>query len=153
MNWPTATLDNRSRVRILAEAVPSAALEEVVVDAPYRQVWTWLADLEGSVAGFDPMVAKVKVLSRDGEHWRIKTWAPFLPLALDFDVRMEDGFCLMRGRWRVYLVMFAATPVDEHRTRITHVEAVPLPFTRWLRPVLRSFVRRDARGMARRFAR
>jgi hypothetical protein len=153
MTWPTATLDNGARARIIAAAVPSAAIEDVVVDAPYREVWEWLSDLERSVPDIDPTVGGLKVLSRDGEHWRIRASAPLVPVTLPFDARMEDGFCLMRAKWRLFLVVMAATPLDGNRTRITHVEGIPLPFTRWLRPLLRRFVRLDIKGMARHFRR
>ena len=153
MTWPTATLDNGARARIIAAAVPSAAMDEVIIDAPYDQVWPWLSDLEHSVATFDPTVGRIRVLSRDGERWRVRSSMPLVPVGIPFDVRMEDGFCLMRAKWRFYMVVMAATPVDANRTRITHVEGIPLPFTRWLRPLLRWFVRIDTKGMARRFER
>lgn len=154
MTWPTATLDNGARARVLAAAVPSAAVAEIEIDAPFGDVWAWLSDPETAVPEFDPTVAAVKVVERDGEQWRIRATAPYVRATLPFDVRMEaGGFCLMRARWRLFMVAMAADPLDGgRRTRITHVEAIPLPFTRWLRPLLRRFVREDLRGMARHFS-
>lgn len=151
MTWPTATIDTAARARILAAAIPSAAISEVEVDAPFDDVWAWLSALDQAIPTFDPTVAAVEVVERAGERWRIKASAPYVRVKLPFDVRMEPGFCLMRARWRVYMVAMAATPLPGGRTRITHVEAVPLPFTRWLRPILARFVRADVAGMARHF--
>ncbi|HVF73714.1 MAG TPA: SRPBCC family protein [Acidimicrobiales bacterium] len=151
MTWPTATLDNGARARILAAAIPNAAVVEVEVDVPFDEVWGWLSDLERSVPELDPTVAAVEVVEKKGMHWRIRASAPYVGVKLPFDVRMEDGFCLMRARWRLFTVVMAATPLPGGRTRITHVEGVPLPFTRWMRPVLRRFVSEDVRGMIRHF--
>ncbi|MDQ3756538.1 MAG: hypothetical protein M3394_01650 [Actinomycetota bacterium] len=153
MTWPVAAVDGPTRARILAASIPSAALAEVVVDAPFDQVWGWLSDLERSVPELDPTVGRLKVLSRDGDRGRIRATAPYVPVPLPFDIRMEEGFCLMKARARLFLVVMAAAPLDDGRTRITHVEAVPLPFTKWLRPLLSRMVRADVRGMARHFRR
>ena len=155
MTWPTATLDNGARARVLAAAVPSAAVADVEIDAPFDEVWGWLSDLETAVPELDPTVGALRVVERDGQRWRIRASAPFVRgVTLPFDVRMEDGFCLMRARWRLFMVAMAADAIDDgRRTRITHVEAIPLPFTGWLRPLLARFVRADLRGMARHFTR
>jgi hypothetical protein len=153
MTWPTATVDNAARARILAAAIPSAATADAVLDASCEEVWAWLSDLERSVPEFDPTVAAIEVVAKDGINWRIRATAPFVRVKLPFEVRMEDGFCLMRARWRLFTVVMAATPLPDGRTRFTHVEAVPLPFTRWMRPILRRFVHDDLRGMVRHFRR
>lgn len=153
MTWPTATVDNAARARILAAAIPSAAMTEFELDAPFDEVWGWLSNLEHSVPEFDPTVAAIEVVEKRGIHWRIRATAPIIRVKLPFDVRMEDGLCLMRARWRLFTVVMAAVPLPDGRTRFTHVEAVPLPFTRWMRPILRRFVRDDMRGMVRHFRR
>lgn len=149
--WPVAELTPAARAHAIAAAVPGAALEEAVVDAPYEEVWAYLADLEGSVPEFDTMVRRLVVRRRDGNRLRLHAWGPFTPLPLPFDAWMDVGYCVMRARFRLYMVVMAVTREPDGRARVTHVEGVPLPFTRWLRPLLRRVVRADLRGIARRF--
>jgi hypothetical protein len=153
MTWPTAIVDGAARARILAEAIPGAALAEAELDAPYDEVWAWLSDLEGSVPQFDTHVGRLKVTRRDGNKLTVVARGPVFPLRLTFDAVMEDGSCFMQARRRLYLVCMTVTPLDGgRRSLVTHMEGVPLPFTRWLRPYLRWVVRRDVRGIARHFA-
>jgi hypothetical protein len=84
----------------------------------------------------------------DIEHIRMRATSYGVPLP--FDVFLEDGFCLMRARARLYLVVMAAAPEDGGlRTRFLHMEAVPLPGTAVLRPLLRREVRSDLANLAR----
>lgn len=153
MTWPVAALSPAARARAIAAAVPSAALAEVDIDAPFDEVWDWLSDIEHSVPQFDFEVSRLRVLRREGNRLDVEARAPFLPIPFRFDAVLEPGWCFMRARFRLYLVVMTATPLDGgRRTRVTHVEGIPLPFTRWLRPVLQRIVRGDVRGIARHFA-
>ncbi len=111
MTWPMATLDTGARARVIAAAIPSAALVEAAIDAPFEEVWPWLSDLERSVPEFDPTVADLKVVSKDGPRWRVRASAPYVRVKLPFDVRIEEGFCLMRAKWRLFAVVMTATPL------------------------------------------
>lgn len=150
--WPLAQLTPAARARAIAAGVPSAALAEVEIDAPFDEVWGWLSDLERSVPQFDVEVARLRIVRREGNRLEVVARAPFLPVPFRFDAVLEPGWCFMRARFRLYLVVMTATPLDGgRRTLITHVEGIPLPFTRWLRPILRWVVRGDVRGIARHF--
>jgi hypothetical protein len=154
--WPTASLGPIARARALAASFPSAAWTEGVLDAPYATTWPWIADLEMSVPRFDTQVRKVRVLTRRPEDRaeRLLLAATTLGVTLRFDVRLEDGFCLMQARARLYLVLMAAEPHDAgQRTRFFHLEAVPLPGTRPLRGIIQRGVHGDFANLARLAAR
>ena len=150
--WPTARMGPIGRARALAASVPSAAWAEGVLDAPYDAAWPWVAALESSVPRFDAQVRKLRILSRQHEDGaeRLRIAATTFGVAVPFDVRLEDGFCLMQARARLYLVVMAAEPHDEgRRTRFFHLEAVPLPGTRLLRGRLQRAVDADFRNLTR----
>jgi hypothetical protein len=150
--WPVATLGPIARARALGASIPSAAWTEGILDAPYDTAWPWVTDLEVSVARFDTQVTKVRVLARapEGEAERLRITASTFGVAFPFDVRLEDGYCLMQARARLYLVLMAAEPHDGGaRTRFFHLEAVPLPGTRLLRGYLQRVVDADFRNLTR----
>ena len=81
---------------------------------------------------------------------RLQIAATTFGIAFPFDVRLEDGFCLMQARARLYLVVMAAEPLDDgERTRFFHLEAIPLPGTAVLRRILQREVDADFRHLAR----
>jgi hypothetical protein len=150
--WPDADLDPIRRVRVLASAVPSAGFVETTFDVPYDELWPWLADLERSVPSFDRRVAALRVRDRraddDGsEQLRIVARSAGVPTP--FDVRLEPGFCIMRAKARIFLVVMGARPDGEGRTRYAQVEAVPLPGARPLRRLLQREVEADVAGIRR----
>ena len=150
--WPRARMGPIGRARALAASIPSAAWTEGVLDAPYDSAWPWVADLESSVPRFDTQVSKLRVLSREREDGaeRLRIAATTFRVAFPFDVRLEDGFCLMQARARLYLVVMAAEPHDDGmRTRFLHLEGIPLPGTRLLRGRLQRAVDADFRNLAR----
>ncbi len=150
--WPTAGLGPIGRARALAASIPSAAWTEGVLDAPYDALWSWVADLESSVPRFDSQVRTLRVLSRRPEAGaeRLRIAATTFVVPIPFDVRLEDGFCLMQAWARLYLVVMAAEPHDEGtRTRFFHLEAIPLPGARPLRGRLQREVESDFRNLAR----
>ena len=108
-----------------------------------------------SVPRFDTQVRALRVLERgaadsaDGAQ-RLRIRATTFGFGFPFDVRLEDGFCLMQARARLYLVLMAAEPHDDGaRTRFFHLEGVPLPGTRLLRSHLQRAVDADFRNLAR----
>jgi hypothetical protein len=155
VEWPLATLDPIRRAKVLGAAIPSAAWAEGVIAAPWAETWAWITDFERSVPRFDRDVDSVKVLerSREGEVERVRLTARSHGVPVRFDVRVEDGFCLMRGRARLYLVVMAAQPAgdagDGEHTRFLHLEGVPLPGTRLLRGRLRRMVNADLHHLSR----
>jgi hypothetical protein len=150
--WPVAELGPIGRARALGKSIPSAACAEGILDAPYSATWPWIADLETSVPRFDTQVRAVRVVERapaDGAE-RLRITASSYGIAVPFDVRLEDGFCLMQARARLYLVVMAAEPHDGGaRTRFFHLEAIPLPGSRFLRGYLQRGVDSDLRNLTR----
>lgn len=148
-----ADLTPMARARALAAALPGAGYAEAVYDLPYEAAWAGLTDFERSVPAADLLVSRVVVRSRrrldDGaEELRLRTWSP-LGTRQSFTVRLEDGFCLMRGDGRLFVVVMAATPEPGGRTRYAHVEAVPRRAGALLGPFLQRTVRSDVEGFGR----
>jgi hypothetical protein len=141
-----------ARARALGASIPSAAWVEGILDTPYDATWPWISDLETSIPRFDTQVRQVRVVQRtpaDGAE-RLRIRASTYGVAFPFDVRLEDGFCLMQARARLYLVLMAAEPHDGGaRTRFFHLEAVPLPGTGFLRGHLQRVVDSDFRNLSR----
>jgi hypothetical protein len=140
--WPVASLDPIRRAKVLAATIPSAAYHHGVIDAPYRMVWPWVTDLEHSTPSFDSQVDRVVIHRRleEGDITRLRMTATSHGVPLPFRVRIEDGFCMMRGQARLYLVVMAAVPeAGGERTRFLHMEAIPLPGT----GLVRRFIQRE----------
>ena len=150
-DWPTATLSNVQRMRVLAAAIPNAQIAESVLHAPFDQVWTWFSDLERSVPAFDGQVRRLRVLEHDGDQLRIKTWqGPGALLPMPLDVLLEpDGWCLMTAPARLYVVGMCADPVGDDRTHVAVLEAIPLRIGRVARRFLHHHVTGDARRLAK----
>jgi hypothetical protein len=150
--WPVAGLGPIGRARALGASIPSAAWAEGILDAPYDAAWPWITNLEMSIPRFDNQVRKVRVVERapvDGAE-RLRITASTYGVAFPFDVRLEDGFCLMQARARLYLVVMAAEPHDGGaHTRFFHLEAVPLPGARLVRRYLQREVDSDFRNLSR----
>ena len=150
--WPIASMGPIGRARTLARATPSAAWVEGELDAPYEVVWPWVADLETSVPRFDSQVRALRVVERraTGGAEALRIEATSFGVAVPFEVRLENGFCLMQARLRLYLVVMAAEPADQgRRTRFFHMEGVPLPGARLVRSRLSRAVHADFRNLAR----
>ncbi|HEX7131393.1 MAG TPA: hypothetical protein VF228_02405 [Iamia sp.] len=154
--WPTAVLHPLGRARALAAGLPGTALQEGWIDAPFERVWDFIADLERSVPTFDEDVAAIRVVHRDGARLRIharSSWRlAWMPLG--FDVDLEDGWCWMVSRPRLYVVAMAAEPDpdDPGRTRYAHLEGVtvrPRSLARATRWRSRRHVASDVAGIER----
>jgi hypothetical protein len=152
--WPTATLSPVARARMLAASIPSAAIAEATLDAPFGETWAWLEDLPHSVPEFDRDVSAIRIRSTvdlgDGAQ-RLRASVSNHGVRWPFTVRLEPGFCLMQASARVYVVIMAAAPEpgDPSRTRFVHVEGVPLPGAGFLTPVLARLVTVDVANIAR----
>jgi hypothetical protein len=150
--WPFASLDPIGRARVLAATIPSAAFHQGLIEAPYDSVWPWAMDLETSTPRFDSQVDRVVIRRRaeQGGVTQLRITATSHGLSIPFAVRIEDGFCMMRGWARLYLVVMAAVPEDGgERTRFFHMEAIPLPGAGPLRRVIQREVDSDFRRLKR----
>jgi hypothetical protein len=148
--WPTAALDPIRRARILAAAVPGG-FAEVVLDVPYERAWAWLTDLERSVPAFDRRVDRLRITARrpagDGVAEDISFVATRHGVSLPFTARLEDGWCVMRARGRIFVVVMAAVPDGAGRTRYAQLEAAPLPLGRLLQSHFSRDVQHDLKGI------
>ena len=153
MTWPVADLDPIRRLHVVAAGLPNAGVGEITLDHPYDEVWPWLMDLERSVPTFDTMVARVRVrrVDADGRR-RITAWQRGNPVPMPFVVTEEPGWCLMQARARAFVVLMAAVPLGDDRTRYAHAEAIPIPGTGFLRGRLQRMVEGDLRGVRRALA-
>ena len=141
---PSVDLDPVRRLRVVHRAMEGTALRERVFEAPYDEVWSWLADLERSVPAFDRWVWRVRIVGRDGE--RLRARVP--PSPFPFDVVLRDGWCWMASP--LFVVGMAAVPEGPDRTRFAHLEGVPVAGPDWWRRMARPLTRRLVRGHARR---
>ncbi len=150
--WPVASLDPIGRAKVLAATIPSAAYHHGVIDAPYEAVWSHAIDFENFTPRFDSQVDRVVIHHREeqGEVTHVRMTATSHGISLPFRVRIEDGFCMMSGKARLYLVVMAAVPEDGgERTRFLHMEAIPRPGTRRLRRSLQHEVDSDFSNLKR----
>lgn len=144
MNWPIAELDSLRRLRVMADVLPGVGMVETVLNAPFDQVWGFIADLESSVPAFDPAVASLKVISRYDDRLVIKA-RTVIPIT--YNVELRPGWCWMQSR--VYLVGMAAV-AEGNRTRYAHLEGLPQRGTGLLEPLFRRVVvPADIRGIRR----
>jgi hypothetical protein len=148
--WPAATLDPIRRARILAAAVPGG-FAEVVLDVPYERAWAWLTDLERSVPAFDRRVDRLRITARrparDGVAEDLSFVATRHRLSLPFTARLEDGWCVMRARGQLFVVVMAAMPDGAARTRYAQLEAMPRPGGRLLKRHFGRDVQHDVKGI------
>jgi hypothetical protein len=146
VRWPTAGLDPIRRARVMAAALPGG-FAEVVLDVPYERVWSWLSDLEHSVPAFDAQVDELRITSRRpdpaGAGEELTLTATHRRVPIPFTARLEDGWCLMQARGRLFVVVMAAVPEGPNRTRYAHLEAVPKPGGDRLTPRLTRDVNHD----------
>lgn len=150
--WPSATLDPIRRARVMAAVVPGG-FAEVVLDVPYELAWSWLSDLERSIPAFDAQVDRLRISARRpqrdgiGEHISFTAHNHHVPIP--FTARLENGWCAMQTRGRLFVVVMAATPESGDRTRYAQLEAVPRPGGRLLTQRLTRDVQHDIEGIRR----
>jgi hypothetical protein len=150
--WPSVTLSNVERMRVLGAVIPNAQVAEAVLDAPFERVWSWFSDLEHSIPSFDGQVRRLRVDRRDGHDLRITAWqGPGARMRLPFDVLLEpDGWCLMTAARRLYVVGMCADALSEAQTHVALLEAVPRSIGRIFRPFLAHHVDGDIERIVQR---
>ena len=138
MSWEPLELDPIRRVRVLAGAIPGAAVAEDVLDAPFDAVWAGATDFE-HVGGIEILIKEPRITSREpdsetgGERVTVEYRPrPFGPKDV-IEVDLRPGWCWMQSRLAV--AAMAAVPEGE-RTRFAHLEAVRLPGKRILKPLI-----------------
>lgn len=158
--WPIAHLDPVARLRVLASGLDGCVLTERLVETTVDELWAYLADLD-HVGSFDQFVGRVRIRDRRPVPdepgieelditAHVPAWGPGLPMA----VRLEPGLCLMHGWRRLYVVGMAVSDAgDGIHVRHAHLEGVPLPGARLLRPLLRRHVALDVAGIDRELGR
>jgi hypothetical protein len=135
---PSTELDPIRRLRVLAAAIPGAAVAEGVLDAPFDAVWETVADLEHA-AGIEIFVGEPRIRSRrpdpqtGGERLQLEyRMRPFRRREVT-EVDLRPGWCFMQSPLTV--AAMAAVPEGE-RTRFAHLEAARLPGRRLFKPLL-----------------
>lgn len=150
---PPAELDPIRRLRVLAAAIPGAAVAERVLDAPFDAVWETVADLE-HVNGIEIFVGSPHIRSRrpdpetGGERLELEYKVRPLGKREVLDVDLRPGWCFMQSQLGIAAM---AAVAEGERTRFAHLEAVRLPGRRLFGPFLAAKMK--LAGELRRFER
>jgi hypothetical protein len=114
----SADIDPIDRLTILAAALPGATVRQRRITAPFDAVWQVIADMEHATPRYEPGVAHVRVIERQGEFLRL--------LVQDtggreemMDAKLRPGWCLMQSA--TIVVAFAARPLGS-QTLLAHLE-------------------------------
>lgn len=120
MTYPATSsgIDPVDRLAILAAALPSAAVAQRRIAAPFDAVWRVIADLEHATPRYEPGVVRVRVTEQHGELLRL--------LVQDtagrehaVDARLRPGWCLMQSA--TVVTAFAARRLGS-QTLLAHLE-------------------------------
>ena len=135
---PRVEIDPIRRLRVLAAAIPGAAVAEGVLDAPFDAVWETVRDLE-HVGGIEILVANPQIRSRrpdpdtGGERLELEYTARPLGKREVLDVDLRPGWCYMQSQLGIAAM---AAVAERERTRFAHLEAVRFPGRRLFGPLL-----------------
>ncbi len=132
MSWPSVELDPVRRLRVLAAAIPGAAVAEAVLEAPFGPVWEAATDFENAVPRIELFIGRAEIVSREGERVSVRIKPP-LGKPQPLEVVLRPGWCWMVSP--VAVAGMAAVPEGE-RTRFAHLEALTLPGGRFAAPLL-----------------
>jgi hypothetical protein len=143
--WPMAELDPVRRLRVLVAAVPQAAFREGVLDAPFGDVWRVAGDLEQGTPQWKKDVAALAILQQNAEHLEVELRSYF-GVRIRMRAELRPGWCVMQGG--LFVVGMAATQEGE-RTRFAHFEALRLPGSGVLRPLLRHRIHHEFETLER----
>jgi len=120
-------IDPVDRLAILAAALPGAVVGQRRIAAPFEAVWQVIADLEHTVARYEPGVARVRVIEQHGELLRLVV-QDTAGREETMDARLRPGWCLMQSA--TVVVAFAARSLGSE-TLLAHLEhrraQTPLP--------------------------
>lgn len=126
--WPVTDLDPVRRMRVLASALPSGAFGQLRIEAPFDQVWTYLADLDHSIPDLIGFIRRFD-LAADGSARATGVLGNRGRFAVD----LREGWCVMQDRFVVG--GFAAVP-DDGGTLLAGCGAVRTPGVRKAAPLL-----------------
>ena len=116
-----------------------------MLDAPFDDVWRIAGDLEHGTPLWEKNTAALAILRREGERLEIEIRSPF-GIRLRALGILRPGWCVMQGRF--FAVGMAAVAEGE-RTRFAHFEALSLPVSRLLRPLLRHRIHHEFETLER----
>jgi hypothetical protein len=132
-NWPVADLDPVRRLRVLAAAVRFPVyVGEVMLPAPFEEVWTEVSDLEHELPRRISTVRSARIIRAEGDRLELLATGT-LGQRARFDVVLRPGWCLMRSRF--VLGAMAAVP-EAGGTRFAALGGFRLPGARLARPML-----------------
>jgi hypothetical protein len=143
--WPQADLGPVRRMRILAAALPHAAFRERLLDAPFDHVWGVAGDLERGTPRWKKNVTGLAVLAQEAEHLEVEIRS-YLGVRMRLRAVLQPGWCVMQGR--LLVVGMAAAPAGE-QTRFAHFEALSLPGSGVLSPLLRHRIHHELEALER----
>lgn len=125
MTYPVASpgIDPIDRLAILAAALPGAVVGQRRIAVPFDAVWRVIADLEHGLPRYEPGVALVRVLERDGELVRLLV-EDTAGREEAMDAKLRPGWCLMQSA--TVVVAFAARRLGS-QTLLAHLEHRRLP--------------------------
>ena len=143
--WPSADLNPVRRMRILVAGLPNAAFRERVLDAPFDDVWRVASDLEHGTPLWEKNVGGLAILQEQDDRLEVEIRS-FFGLRLRARAVLRPGWCVMQGQ--LFAVGMAAAPEGE-RTRFAHFEALSLPGSGVLRPLLRHRIHHEFETLER----
>ncbi|MBO1334046.1 hypothetical protein [Streptomyces sp. VRA16 Mangrove soil] len=136
--WPRADLDPVRRLRVLAAAIPGAAVTEGLIDAPYARVAALLADLEGEFGQVVTDLHRMRLVRRSGERVELLARSRYGMRARLRGVQ-RPGWCWLQSR---FLLVGVAAAEDAGGTRVAFTGGVRVPGRAALVPL---GVRREGR--------
>ena len=113
-----ADIDPVDRLTILAAALPGAVIRQRQIAAPFDAVWQVIADLENATPRYEPGVARVRVIERQGQLLRLLVQETGGREEM-MDAKLRPGWCLMQSA--TIVVAFAARPLGG-QTLLAHLE-------------------------------
>lgn len=137
--WPVAELDAIQRLRILAAAVPGAAVTERLVDAGIERVWAILADFPDGFTQVQPDMRAVRVTQRAGEEVTLHAVSRH-GMRARLHGTERTGWCWLQSRYLI--IAMAAVQEPDARTRVALTGGIRLPGRAAILPL---GVRREAR--------
>jgi hypothetical protein len=111
-------IDPIDRLTILAAALPGAVVRQRQIAAPFDAVWRVIADLEHATPRYEPGVAHLRVIERNGQFLRLLVQDTAGREEM-MDARLRPGWCLMQSA--TVVVAFAARRLGS-QTLLAHLE-------------------------------